>query len=188
MPCGGPETTWSKPNFLLQHKWLLEEAGLEHIISNKNHYTRWEGRLAFYRWCEEVGIRSDQTRGRARRARSGSRWAARTPIFRSTTSAILPAHLDVLQVNMLTQDLVIRCPPEYGRQLLDSAVRHHGVAHFLFHPAHILKPGVADAVRELVDYGRAQGLEWWTCDQIQQWERAHARFTPASTPARLPNA
>jgi hypothetical protein len=76
----------------------------------------------------------------------------------------------VLEVNLLTQDHVVTCPPEYGPQLLDSAVRHHGVAHFLFHPAHILKPGVAEALTKLIDYGRTQRLEWWTNEQIYQWE------------------
>jgi hypothetical protein len=45
------------------------------------------------------------------------------------------------------------------------------VAHFLFHPAHILKPKVADTLTGLVDYGKAQGLQWWTSEQIVQWER-----------------
>ena len=76
----------------------------------------------------------------------------------------------MLEVNLQTQDLVVVCPPEYGRQLVDSVLRHHGVAHFLFHPAHILKPTVADTLCGLVEYGRAQGLEWWTNEQIYQWE------------------
>jgi hypothetical protein len=37
---------------------------------------------------------------------------------------------------------------------------------------HILKPRVADVFCELVDYGRSQGLEWWTSAQIHQWEVA----------------
>ncbi len=78
----------------------------------------------------------------------------------------------MLEVNLLTQDLVVVCPREYGRQLLDSAYRHHGVAHFLFHPAHILKPNVADSLYDLVDYGRAKELQWWTSQQIYQWESA----------------
>ena len=65
-------------------------------------------------------------------------------------------------------------------------VRRHGVAHFLFHPAHILKqPGVADALRGLVEYGRSQGLEWWTNEQIYQWEMlrrgVRAEFDTAQT-------
>lgn len=172
---GGPQTSWSKENFLLQHQWLLEEADLPQIISNKNHYTRWENRLDFFRWCEEVKILSDQTRGPSKKGTIGFPLGGSHPYFPLDPEANPPRVLDVLEINMLTQDLVIVCPREYGRQLLDSVLRHHGVAHFLFHPAHILKPGVADALRELVDYGQSQGLEWWTSADIVDWERARRK-------------
>ena len=29
---------------------------------------------------------------------------------------------------------------------------------------------MAEALSDLVDYGRAEGLEWWTSEQIYQWE------------------
>lgn len=167
---GGAETSWSKENFLLQHRWLLKEASLPHVATNKNHYTRWEGRLGFYRWCEEVGIVSDQTRGPSKKGTIGFPLGGSQPYFPLDDEADPPRFFNVLEVNMLTQDLVVVCPEEYGNQLLDSALRHHGVAHFLFHPAHIQKPGVAEALSSLVDYGRLQGLEWWTSQQIWQWE------------------
>ncbi|MDY0167234.1 MAG: twin-arginine translocation signal domain-containing protein [Thermoguttaceae bacterium] len=179
---GGERTSWSKDNLAFQHKWLLEAAGLKHIASNKNHYTRWENRLDFFRWCESMGIRSDQTRGPSKKGTIGFPLGGSQPFFPLDDQAERPRLLDVLEVNMLTQDLVIVCPAEYGRQLLDSAARHHGVAHFLFHPAHILKPGVADALCDLVEYGRSQGLQWWTSEQIDIWERRRrgleARFAP----------
>ena len=99
------------------------------------------------------------------------------PYFPLDDEAASPRFLNVLEVNLLTQDLVVTCPPEYGAQLLDSALRHHGVAHFLFHPAHILKPGVADALAKLLDYGRTQRLEWWTNEQIYQWENLRRGVT-----------
>ena len=167
---GGEQTSWSKDNFLLQHRWLMKEAGLDHVVSNKNHYTRWEHRLDFLRWCEEVGIKSDQTRGPSKKGATGFPLGGSQPYFPLDDEADSPRFLNVLEVNMLTQDLVVVCPAEYGAQLVDSVLRHHGVAHFLFHPAHILKPGVADALGNLVDYGRTQGLEWWTSEQICTWE------------------
>jgi hypothetical protein len=167
---GGPQTSWSKENFLLQHAWLMDVAGLRHIDSNKNHYTRWEGRLDFYRWCEEVGIESDQTRGPSKKGTIGFPLGGSQPYFPLDDEGPAPRYLNVLEVNMLTQDLKVVCPPGYGRELLDSAARHHGVAHFLFHPAHILEPLVADTLQGLVDYGRSQGLEWWTNRQILHWE------------------
>jgi hypothetical protein len=86
---------------------------------------------------------------------------------------------------MLTQDLVVVCPAQYGRQLLDSALRHHGVAHFLFHPAHIQKANVADTLSDLVDYGRSQAMEWWRNGQIYEWEtlrrEVRATFDPSGS-------
>ncbi len=168
---GGPQTCWSKDNLLRQHEWLLQEAELSHITSNKNHYTRWENRLDFWRWCEEVGIRVDQTRGPTKKGTIGFPLGGSQPYFPWDDERAEPRPIDVLEINLLTQDLVVVCPREYGRQLLDSAARHHGVAHFLFHPAHIQKPFVADALSELVDDGRGQGLEWWTSAQIYRWEK-----------------
>lgn len=167
---GGAETSWSKENFFRQHGWLMKEAGLKHIASNKNHYTRWEGRLRFLRWCEEIGINSDQTRGPSKQGTIGFPLGGSQPYFPIDERADPPRLLNVLEVNMLTQDLVVVCPAQYGRQLVDSVLRHHGVAHFLFHPAHVLKPDVADALGDLVDYGRAEGLQWWTNEQVYQWE------------------
>ena len=169
---GGEKTSWSKENFLLQHEWLLKEAGLKHITSNKNHYTRWEHRLDFLRWCEEVGINSDQSRGGSKQGTIGFPLGGSQPYFPIDDEADSPRLINVLEVNLLTQDLVVVCPAQYGRQLLDSAYRHHGVAHFLFHPAHVLKPNVADSLYDLVDYGRSKELQWWTSEQIYQWESA----------------
>ena len=166
----GEHTSWSKENFILQHDWLMKEAELKHITSNKNHYTRWESRLDFLRWCEEVGINSDQTRGPSKKGAIGFPLGGSQPYFPLDDERDTPRFLNVLEVNMLTQDLVVVCPAEYGKQLMDSVLRRHGVAHFLFHPAHILKPNVADALCGLVDYGRSQGIEWWTSEQIYQWE------------------
>ncbi len=167
---GGADTSWSKDNFMLQHRWLLKEAGLDHITSNKNHYTRWEGRLDFWRWCEEAGVNSDQTRGPSKKGSIGFPLGGSQPYFPLDDELATPRLLNVLEINMLTQDLVVVCPAEYGQQLMDSAVRHHGVAHFLFHPAHIQKPLVFPALSALVDYGRTLGLEWWTSEQIYSWE------------------
>ncbi|HID20826.1 MAG TPA: hypothetical protein EYP14_00285, partial [Planctomycetaceae bacterium] len=68
---GGEKTSWSIENLVLQHRWLMKEAGLRHVTSNKNHYTRWEGRLDFFRWCEQISIEVDQTRGPSKKGTVG---------------------------------------------------------------------------------------------------------------------
>jgi hypothetical protein len=167
---GGERTSWSRDNFVFQHRWLQKEAGLQHIATNKNHYTRWENRLDFFRWCEDLGINSDQTRGPSKKGTIGFPLGGSQPYFPLDDERNAPRFLPVLEVNMMTQDLVVTCPPEYGGQLLESAMRHNGVAHFLFHPAHILKPSVADTLSGLVDLGRAKGIEWWRSVEIYEWE------------------
>jgi hypothetical protein len=112
----------------------------------------------------------DQTRGPSKQGTIGFALGGSQPYFPLDDEADTPRFFKVLEVNLQTQDLAVVCPPEYGRQLLDSVLRHHGVAHFLFHPAHILKPPVADTLCGLVEYGRTQGIEWWTSEQIYHWE------------------
>ena len=44
---------------------------------------------------------------------------------------------------------------------------------------------MADALCGLIDYGRAQGLEWWTSRRIYEWEslrrEVEARFDPSGS-------
>src|SRR5205085_2422825 len=47
-----------------------------------------------------------------------------------------------------------------------------GILHLLFHPAHIFKPGVADALIGAVAKAQDQGMAWWTAAEINRWERA----------------
>ncbi len=168
---GGPDTSWSRENFLFQKQWLMEKADLDHIHSNKNHYTRWENRIDFFRWCEESGVESDETCGPSKKGTIGFAMGGSQPYYPIDDEGEKPRIMNVLEVNLITQDLRVVCPEEYGKVLFDSAFNHYGIAHFLFHPAHIQKPHVADALCELVDYGKDRGVEWWTNEQISQWEK-----------------
>ncbi len=167
---GKEHTRWSQEDFNFQHAWLLNEAGVETLHSNKNHYTRWENRLEFFRWCEAKGIGTEQSKGPSKRGTIGFPLGGSHPWY-PIDDEKSGERMNVLEINMLTQDLVIVCPNYYGRGLVDSVVRHHGVAHFLFHPAHIEKPGVEEALTDVVQYARAQGMEWWTSEQIGAYER-----------------
>jgi hypothetical protein len=107
---GAPQTSWSKDNFFLQQRWLMKEAGLRHITTNKNHYTRWEGRLDFFRWCEEAGIESDQTRGPSKHGTIGFPLGGSQPYFPLDDERHGSRFLRVLEVNLQTQDLVVTLP------------------------------------------------------------------------------
>ncbi|MFQ6042462.1 MAG: hypothetical protein ACE5PV_16525 [Candidatus Poribacteria bacterium] len=165
---GRPRTSWGEHQLRGQHDWLTHAANVR-VVSNKNHYTRWEGRLDFFRWCAAIGLQCDQSRGPSKRGTIGYPLGGSHPWFPIDDGGDF---IDCLELNLQTQDLVNTCPDYFGRYWVEQAVKHHGIAHLLFHPAHIEEPGVADALRMVVDYGRKRGLEWWTCAQINDWERA----------------
>ena len=163
-------TRWSQSDFDFQHAWLLKAVDVPTLPSNKNHYTRWENRIEFFRWCEAKGIETEQSKGPSKQGTIGFPLGGSHPWYPIDDEGT-GERINVLEINMLTQDLVITCPIYYGRGLVDSVARHHGVAHFLFHPAHIEKPGVNEALTDVVQYARSQGMEWWTSEQIGTWER-----------------
>ena len=180
-------TNWTQDDFNYQHQWLIQEAGIPTLKSNKNHYTRWENRLEFFHWCQAKGIEVDQSKGPSKHGTIGFPFGGSHPWYPIDDNG---KRINVLEINMLTQDLVITCPVFYGRGLIDSVSRHYGIAHFLFHPAHIEKPNVRDAVIDVVEYAHLQGMEWWTSEQIGDWEQKrrqiriihqrHDRFTITS--------
>lgn len=184
-----PGTTWSGPAFRAQHAALAALFGDRPPTTNKNHYLRWEGDTDLFEWCVRCGIRVDQTKGATKTGGLG--W-----LF-GTCRAYRPIdpsghRLPVLEVTTPTQDLEVFAPACAATPLLGAALRHHGIHHLLFHPAHIGKPGVADALRAAVRAGTDAGLEWWTCRQLADWDAARraARLCVAeATPGlRLENA
>lgn len=166
-----PETIWSEDRFLSQLAWLEAIAGVT-ITTNKNHYTRWEGWVDFYRWCERAGLQADQSKGPSKRGNVGFLYGTAHPYFPIDDAEHDNRSIDVLAINLLSQDLVHTCPYAFGPALIDRALEHHGVAHFLFHPAHTGRPEVEAAMSDLVGYGTSLGMDWWTVEQVNAWERA----------------
>ncbi|MDN4593414.1 hypothetical protein [Polycladomyces subterraneus] len=162
---------WGEDDFDFQWHWLQERSGVP-IVTNKNHYLRWEGETEFYRWCERRGIRVDQTKGPTKQGDIGFLFGSCHPWFPIEQTGDGMRRMDVLEIPLLTQDLVWTVPFEVCHPLLEQCVRHHGVAHFLFHPHHIhTKPEVARAVIALTEASREMGLAWWTAEAIDRWER-----------------
>jgi hypothetical protein len=173
---GSADTTWSEANFLSQLAWLVSLSGAT-VTTNKNHYLRWEGWTDFYRWMESAGLQADQSKGPSKRGNVGFLYGSCHPFFPIDDAAHENRVIDVLGVNLFTQDLVHTCSYEVGPALVDRTAEHFGVAHFLFHPAHVHRAGVADAMRSVVEYGESLGLEWWTIARLNDWERARRRVT-----------
>ena len=183
---GTPFTTWSKRNLRIQWQWLKDATGVA-AVSNKNHYTRWEGRLEFFRWCEELGIRAEQSKGPSKRGTVGFLFGGSHPWRPLDDERERPRFLSVTAINLFSQDMVSDdTPPDgffhpaivpvsVGEWLLRQTVRMGGVAHFLFHPAHIRRQGTKAALKRLVAVGHELGVRWQTSAQIVEW--LHRRRT-----------
>lgn len=169
---GGEDRSWGRERLLLQADWLRREAGMDRIVSNKNHFLRWEGWDDFYLWCEEAGIEVDQSHGPSKQGNVGFPFGSCHLSF-PLTAAAGGRRSSVLSLPLLTQDLALTTPAGTAEVLLAGALAHHGVAHLLFHGVHIrTKPEVRQALRRTIRRGRELGLPFWTSEQLNAWERA----------------
>ncbi|RAV21884.1 hypothetical protein [Paenibacillus contaminans] len=170
-----PESHWSEEHFLFQLKGLNEQFPCRPIVSNKNHFLRWEGDVQFYRWCERAGISLEQSKGGTKQGNKGFLAGTCHPYVPIETASEGNRPFEVLSLPTLSWDppTPARCTYEEALALTDRARDVYGVAHFLFHPglAGISKEGVGDALVELVRYGRKKGLAWWTGEELVEWFR-----------------
>jgi hypothetical protein len=177
---GNEPNRWNYNDLVFQWDFLRREAGLDVITSNKNHYTRWEGHLEFFAWLERLGIAHDQTKGPSKDGNTGHLYGSTHPWFPMDPDS--GRFYDVLEINFLSQDMVNPAghpdapvseyaPYAIAEPLVDRVCQHYGVAHYLFHPHHCLRPGVPDAMADVIAYARAQGMPWWTAQKINAWER-----------------
>jgi hypothetical protein len=163
--------SWGREHLAWQANFVRKEAGVDGFVSNKNHYTRWEGQVDFFYWLIDEGIRIDQSRGPSKKGSVGYPLGSSLPILPLDPET--GRFIDVLELPMQFQDLSLTTPPYMAATTREQARRHHGVAHYLFHQIHLhTKPDVADAFLHLANDVRDAGLEWWTCERINGWERA----------------
>ena len=160
---------WGEAEFDAQWRRLTEMFGDAAPVSNKNHYLRWEGDTELWEWCAKRGIGLDQSKGASKTGEAGFNFGTCHPYFPVAPDG---SPIDVLELATPTQDLNVFGPEALLAPLLAAALRHHGILHLLFHPAHIDKEGVAEAIGRAVEAARAHGMEWWTVRQLGAWERA----------------
>jgi hypothetical protein len=165
------DNPWSEEEFAAQCARLKVLFG-EQPVSNKNHYTRWEGGTEFFDWCQRQKLQLDQTKGPSKIGEVGFTFGSAQLAFPLADNGEIHS---VLEQPLHTQDLVIFAPPQIIPPLLDAVEKHHGILHVLFHPAHIAKPGVADSLHSAVQQAKDRGLEWFTAKQLNAWERARRK-------------
>ncbi len=160
---------WNAEHFHAQWQALVAVFGGEHPVTNKNHYLRWEGDGELFEWCQGHGIQLDQSKGASKTGEAGFNFGTCRPYFPVDFEG---RPYDVLELPTPTQDLVVFAPPDLLEPLLEAVIQVHGILHLLFHPAHIPKPGVAEALLQAVAAAEARGVAWWTAADINRWERA----------------
>ncbi|NED98995.1 hypothetical protein [Phytoactinopolyspora halotolerans] len=164
--------TWGWPQFRAQYAWAQAVTGTERIVSNKNHYTRWEGWTEFYDWCERVGIEIDQSRGPSKQGTIGFPFGTTHVSFPIAGADQGYRYYDVLNLPLHTQDLALAGHESIRDVIIDAALAQHGVAHFLFHGPHLhRRPATRKACLALADEVRRRGMQWWTSGRINAWER-----------------
>jgi hypothetical protein len=167
-------TRFCEEEFLEQLQQIEKALGGRRPRSNKNHYLRWEGDTEFYQWCSRHGITLDQSKGSSKTGEIGYQFGTCHPYYPVGPDGYL---FNVLEMITPTQDLEVFAPKAIMEPILQVVTRHYGVAHFLFHPSHILTEGVDQALLEAVNRGRQLGLEWWTAEQISRWQYSRRKIT-----------
>lgn len=144
----------------------IAQTGLPGFYSNKNHYTRWEGRVQFFEWCARLGMKVDQSKGPSKTGTALFPFGTCHP-WQALDASGHP--IDCLEVGFQSQDFGLMGPADVGPDLLEAVQRARGVAHVIFHPAHAEKPRVAEAMRAFVARARAMGARFLTSREIGEW-------------------
>lgn len=170
---------WSEKQFDRQWKELVKMFGGEKPVTNKNHYLRWEGDTELWQWCTARGIELDQSKGTSKPGEVGFNFGTCHPYHpvefdNAQADGAPPLVYDLLELPTVTQDLEIFAPLAVLDPLLHAVVKHYGILHLLFHPAHVGKKGVNEAILHSVRRAREAGMEWWTGRQIVEWNRARS--------------
>ncbi|KRE36491.1 hypothetical protein [Paenibacillus sp. Soil724D2] len=163
---------WDEEHFNLQLDRLNQQLkNRVSIKTNKNHYLRWEGDIQFYQWCERAGIAVEQSKGGTKQGNKGFLAGTCHPYIPVSNALERNRLMQVFSLPTLAWDppTALRCTLKEAQSIIELSAHVNGVVHFLFHPAALVNEEVGPALVDLVNYGRMQGLHWWTSKQLFRW-------------------
>jgi hypothetical protein len=125
--------------------------------------------MDLFDWCLKHNIQLDQSKGASKTGEAGYNFGTCHLYFPTRFNGQI---VDVLELATPTQDLHVFAPEELFDSLLDISLRHHGVLHLLYHPAHTSRDDVGGSLIRSAAKAKSAGLEWWTGRELNAWERA----------------
>ncbi|MHA1338721.1 MAG: hypothetical protein ACTSRZ_02290 [Promethearchaeota archaeon] len=164
---------FSKKILFEQLKKVKKNTGISNFYSNKNHYTRWEGKIDFFLWLEEAGIKVDQSKGPTKCGTVGFPFGTAHPWQPLDNSGRL---INCLEIGFQSQDIGLQGPFDIGRPLVDAVKKIRGVCHFIFHPAHYQKKEVQKNLKEIVKYIKDSGGKFMRSIDIGKWYSLRRKF------------
>lgn len=174
-----PDCTWGFGRLRDQLAWATYQVRGAPIVTNKNHFTRWEGWDEFYLWCEELGLRVDQSHGPSVQGAVGFPFGTCHPHHPIAGAAHGNRPIDVLDLPLQTQDLWLTCTLEVRDAFVAEALRRHGLVHLLFHGQHLQHHvEVRTALAETVHRLRAAGVAFQTSAALADWEEGRRQLRP----------
>ncbi|WP_069111803.1 hypothetical protein [Jiangella alba] len=178
-----PDCTWGFERLRDQLAWATYQVRGAAIVTNKNHFTRWEGWDEFWLWCERLGLRVDQSHGPSVQGAIGFPFGTCHPHHPILSAAHGNRPADVFDLPLQTQDLWLTCTDEVRDGFVAEALRRHGVVHLLFHGQHLQHhEGVRASFAAAVERLRAAGVAFHTSVALADWsERRRALTVRTST-------
>lgn len=95
---------------------------------------RWQDRLTFFEWCDQLRIEVEQIRGTNTPYTNGFQFGRCHPYSPVDDDRADGDDFHVMEGPLMIQDLNNRCSMNLARLFADRVLDHYGIAHYLFHP------------------------------------------------------
>ncbi len=160
---------WASDRLSFQQTRMSRSLGTRQLLSTSIQDGRWHGRNEFWEWCARVGIEAEIGRMPRQPGNVGSIFGTCRPFRPARRDGSL---LPVLSIPCLAADIGKGVSSARALEILEHAVRSHGVVHFFFETRSFEEKTVSEAFRNFMAHARPRGIEWATAEEIVQRMKA----------------